>query len=41
MPTSDLGAFFMTGICFLYERRRLKKMIVESHFPPLPVPDMA
>ncbi len=41
MPTSDLGAFFMTGICFFYERRRLKKMIVESRFPPTPFPDLA
>ncbi|KAF1079504.1 MAG: hypothetical protein GQF41_4062 [Candidatus Rifleibacterium amylolyticum] len=41
MPTSDLGAFFMTGICFLYERQRLKKMIVESRVPPMPMPTSA
>lgn len=34
MPTSDLGALFITGICFIYERRRLRTLIAENR--PLP-----
>ncbi len=34
MPVSDAGALLITGICFIHERKRLKKMIAESRLIP-------